>query len=126
MRAVYEGYSCFNVFHAVDKTWTFKHNYNYIPTATNFYVPRFLGWAAFKLKTMIERNYFSKIYSKKPNFGYPYLQKDRYFRPIEENKFIQENKLSVKDVFHHEYKKPELSYDHHSHHDGHHKIEPAH
>jgi len=120
MKAVYEGYSCYNVNHAVDKLWTFKHYYNYQPTAWNFYIPRFLGWPAFILKSKMEKNYFAKLYSKKPNFGYPYLQKDKYFRPIQENKFLASKGLSVKDVFPHEYVKPTLSYEAHGHGHEHH------
>jgi len=86
----------------------------------NFYVPRFLGYPAFKLKNLLERQYFARIYSKKPNMGYPYIQKDKFFRPLNENRFLKENKLSAKDVFPHEYVKPQLSYEHHGHgHDEH-------
>lgn len=126
MKAVYEGFSSFNVYHAVDKLWTFKHYYDYQPATWNFYIPRFLGWPAFKLKAILERNYFSRIYSKKPNFGYPYLQKDKYFRPLQENKFIANKGLTAKDVFPHEYVKPVLSYESHGHEhhaDGHGKKE---
>lgn len=111
MKAVYNGYSNYNVFHAVDRLWIFKHFYDYKPTETNFYVPRFLGYFAFKFKNMLERQYFARIYSKKPNFGYPYLQKDKYYRPLSENKFMKDNKLTVKDVFPHDYHKPELSFE---------------
>jgi hypothetical protein len=126
MKAVYEGFSAFNVFHAVDKLWIFKHYYDNKPTAFNFYVPRFLGYLAYKLKNMLERQYFARIYSKKPNAGYPYIQKDRFFRPLNENKFLQANKLSVKDVFPHEYVKPELSFEKHGHEHGAHGHAAAH
>lgn len=118
MKGIYEGYSAFNINYGVDRHWSFKHNYEYKPTAFNFYVPRLLGFFSYKLKFIMERNYFSKIYQKKPNFGYPYLQKDRYFRPVNENRFVKENKLTLKDLFPHTYIKPELSCDHHhDHHD---------
>jgi hypothetical protein len=123
MRAVYEGYSAYSVLHSIDRLWMFKHYYDYKPTEFNFYIPRFLGYLGFKLKNMLERQYFSRIYSKKPNAGYPYIQKDRFFRPIEENRFLKNNRLSVKDVFPHHYEKPVLSYEAHGH--GHHPA-PAH
>jgi hypothetical protein len=130
MKAVYEGYSCWDLLWQFGKTWTFKHYYNYIPTAFNFYIPRFLGFPAYKLKVMFERNYFTKIYQMKPNYSYPYLSKDRYFRPADENRFLKEHKISVKDVFPHEYKKPVLSYEEHGHgHEDQHKkiaAAPAH
>jgi len=119
MKAVYEGYSAFNVFHAVDRLWVFKHYYDYTPAATNFYLPRFLGYFGFKLKNMLERQYFARIYSKKPNSGYPYIQKDKFFRPLNENRFLKSHKLTVKDVFPHEYNKPELSYEKHHGEHGH-------
>ena len=113
MKAVYEGYSNFTFFFATDRVWIFKHFYNYKPAATNFYVPRLLGYFGFRLKCALETQYMSKIYSKKPNKGYPYLQKDRYFRPLNENLFLLENKLTIKDVFPHEYHLPHLSFDNH-------------
>ena len=94
MKAVYEGYSCFNVSHSLDKIWIFKHKYNYEPTATNFYVPRVLGWLGYKLKNSFEKNLMAKIYQKKANFGYPYLQKDRYFRPLNENNYLKTKKIA--------------------------------
>lgn len=121
MKAVYEGYTSYPVFHAFDRFWIFKHTYNYEPTATNFYVPRFYGWLAYKLKSPLERNYLGKIYQQKMNFGYPYLSKDRYFRPLNENKYLQRMKLSEKDVFPHHYEKPVLSCDHDHGHGSEHK-----
>ncbi len=111
MKAVYEGYSSYHVLHAIDKMWVFKHYYNYEPTEFNFYVPRFLGFVEFKLKSMLEKQYFARIYTKKPNAGYPYIQKDRFFRPLNENRFMQQNKLTMQDVFPHNYEKPVLSYE---------------
>jgi hypothetical protein len=119
MKAVYEGYSSFVIHHSMDRIWSFKHRYNYQPTAFNFYIPRFLGWFAFKLKNSLERNYLAKIYQKKLNNGYPYLQKDRYFRLFNDNRFVKENKLTIKDVFPHEYIKPVLSYEGHHETHGH-------
>lgn len=115
-KAIYEGYSSFQINHSVDKLWMFKHTYNFEPTAFNFYLPRSLGWLGYKLKNSMEKTFISKIYQKKANFGYPYLQKDRYFRPLNENKFLQQNNISISDVLVHPNKMPELSY--HSH-DGH-------
>jgi hypothetical protein len=113
MKAVYEGYSNFSVFHAIDRIWIFKQNYNYEPAFTNFYVPRALGFFAFKLKSSLERQYLGRIYSKKPNAGYPYVQKEKFFRPLAENRFMKKHNLTVKDIFPHEYHKPSLSCDHH-------------
>jgi hypothetical protein len=74
-------------------------------------MPRFMGWLAYKLKNSLEKNYFQKIYQKKMNFGYPYLSKDRYFRPLNENRFLKENKIPLSEVYIHENKKPVLSYE---------------
>lgn len=116
MNAIYEGYSSFRVHHSMDRVWLFKHNYNYVPTPFNFYVPRFLGFLAYKLLNTLERNYLSKVFQQKENFGYPYLQKDRYFRPVNENKFIKANKITLDQLYPHKYVKPELSFDHHHDH----------
>lgn len=119
-KAVYDGYSSFAVHHSIDRLWVFKHRYNYEPIATNFYVPRFLGWLAYKLKNSLEKNFMAKIYQKKANFGYPYLMKDRYFRPLWENQFLKEKKIPLSDVLIHENHKPQLSFEGARHHDGHH------
>lgn len=123
MKAVYEGYTSWDVIWAMGRSWTFKHTYDYQPTTFNFWVPKFLGYPVYKLKSSLDRQYFTKIYQLKPNYGYPYLSKDRYFRPIEENKFIKERNISIKDVFPHENIKPVLSYEaqghgEHGHKDG--------
>ena len=123
MNAIYEGYSAFQVHYSIDRIWIFKHLYNYQPSTFNFYVPRFLGYLAFRLKLSLERNYLAKIYQQKESFGYPYLQKDRYFRPLNENKFLKKNKISVSDVLIHKYEKPVLSFEGHEHHGEH---APAH
>ena len=91
-----------------------KHYYNYIPTSFNFYVPRFLGFLAFKLKNSFEKNYFQKIWQKKANFSYPYLNKDRYFRPIDENRFVKNNNLTLNDINIHFNIKPKLSFESHN------------
>jgi hypothetical protein len=114
MRAVYEGYSAYSFLHSIDKMWVFKHYYKYEPTEFNFYVPNFLGYLEFKLKCMLEKQYFSRIYTKKANHGYPYIQKDKYFRPLNENRFLKANKLTIQNVFPHHYEKPVLSYEGHS------------
>jgi sulfide:quinone oxidoreductase len=119
MKGIYEGYSSFAVHHTIDRQWIFKHKYNYEPLPANFYVPRFLGYFAFKLKNSMEKNYLSKIFQKKANFGYPYLQKDRYFRPLNENKFLKNNKISIKDVIIHHNIKPILSFEKEGHGHGH-------
>lgn len=110
-KAIYEGYSAFQINHAPDKIWIFKHYYNYEPTQFNFFLPRALGWLGYKLKTSFEKTLLSKIYQKKANFGYPYLQKDRYFRPLNENQFLQKNNISVSDILIHPNHKPTLSYE---------------
>jgi len=117
-KGIYEGYSSFQINHCIDKLWMFKHTYNYEPTPFNFYLPRALGYLGYKLKNSLEKNFMAKIYQKKPNFGYPYLQKDRYFRPLNENKFLQKNNIPISSILIHPNKMPELSY-HHNHHDGH-------
>lgn len=111
MRAVYTGYSSFELYFSLNRIWIFKHMYNYLPTTMNFYVPKFLGFPAYKLKSIFDKNYLSKIYSSKINFSYPYIMKDRYFRPLAENKFIEENKLSMHDLFPHKNEKPVLSFE---------------
>jgi hypothetical protein len=110
-KAIYEGYSSFQINHAPDKIWLFKHKYNYEPCASNFFLPRSLGWVGYKLKNSFEKNLFSKIYQKKANFGYPYLQKDKYFRPLNENKFLQSNALGLKDILIHPNNKPTLTFE---------------
>lgn len=122
-KGIYEGYSAFQINHAPDKIWIFKHQYNYEPVATNFFLPRSLGWLGYKLKNSFERNHMAKIYQKKANFGYPYLQKDRYFRPLNENKFLQNNNIPLRDILIHPNHKPTLIHD--AHH-GHGHAAPAH
>lgn len=113
-KAVYDGYSSFTIHHAMDRVWVFKHRYDYKPTTFNFYIPRFMGWFAYKLKNSLERNYLQKIYQKKMNFGYPYLSKNKYFRPLAENKFLKDNKIPLSAVIIHDNKTPVLS-SHHGH-----------
>lgn len=129
-KGIYEGYSAFQINHCMDKIWLFKHKYGYEPVATNFFLPRALGWLGYKLKNSFEKNLSAKIYQKKANFGYPYLSKDRYFRPLNENKYLKSKNISIKDVLVHPNHKPELSFDGHGHgHDhGHdaHSHSPAH
>lgn len=117
--AVYNGYSSFAVNHAIDRQWVFSHYYDYKPSFGNFYVPRFLGLFAYKFKCMLEKQFFSKIFQGKPNYGYPYLQKNKYFRPIEENRFVREKGLKREDIIIHARNPPVLSthHDHHDHHD---------
>jgi hypothetical protein len=126
-QAVYEGYTAFNVFNATHKLFIFKHYYDYQPTATNFYLPKFLGFFGYKLKTSLETEYLKKIYGNKPNYGYPYIMKDRYFRTLEENRFLKTNNISLKDVLIHKNVKPELSFEKHGHGDhGHAKVAGSH
>jgi hypothetical protein len=101
-KAIYDGYSSFVVHHSIDRVWAFKHYYNYVPTTWNFYIPRLLSVVAYKLKNILEGIYLSKIYQKKLNFGYPYLQKNKYFRPVEENRFLKLNNISRSEIFVHE------------------------
>ena len=110
---IYEGYSSFSVYHSIDRMWQFSHRYGYEPAALNFYVPRFLGIFSYKLKGSLEKQFFSKIYTFKPNYGYPYLNKNRYFRPLNENTYLQKKGLTRKDIMIHETHAPELSFHHH-------------
>lgn len=119
-KAVYEGYSSFAVNHSMDRQWIFSHKYDYTPSEGNFYVPRWLGLFAYKFKSILEKEYFGKIYNSKPNHGYPYISKNRYFRPLEENNYLKKNNISKDKILIHPIKKPELSTDHH-----HHDKEPA-
>ena len=63
------------------------------------------------MKNSFEKNYFAKIWQKKANFSYPYLNKDRYFRPLEENRFVKNNNLTLSDIYIHQNKKPTLSFE---------------
>jgi hypothetical protein len=74
------------------------------------------------LKNSFEKNYFQKIWQKKPNFSYPYLSKDRYFRPLNENRYVKHNNLTLSDIYSHNNIKPKLSFEH----DHHHGVEAAH
>ena len=126
-KAIYEGYSAFQILHATDKIWIFKHKYNFTPVESNFFLPRALGWVGYKLKNSFEKNLFAKIYQKKANFSYPYLQKDRYFRPLNENQYIKQHNISLKDILIHPNTKPTLVHDkHHNHDDHHHAATAAH
>lgn len=122
-KGIYEGYSSYVVNHSLDRLWIFKHYYGYVPTAWNFYVPRFLGWPAYKLKNSLEHNYFKKLYSNKPNYTYPYLNKDKYYRPLNENKFLADNKIGLDKIFIHPNHKPTLSFEGEGHgHGAHHGV----
>lgn len=128
---VYEGYSSFAVNHSLDRQYVFSHKYGYEPSFGNFYSPRYLGFMTYMLKAKLEKQYFSKIYQSKPNFGYPYLQKNRYFLPLDENKYMKQKGLKKEDIMIHPIRKPELSTDHHDdhsheHHAEGHKVKPAH
>lgn len=118
-KAVYNGYSSFAVGHSMDRTWTFSHNYDYKPSFGNFYVPRFLGLFTYKFKCSLEKQFFNKIFQGKPNFGYPYLSKNKYFRPIEENRFVKEKGLKREDIIIHAKNPPVLSFHHHHEHNEH-------
>lgn len=111
--AVYEGYSSFAVNHSIDRQWIFSHYYNYKPSFGNFYVPRFFGLFAYKFKNSLEKQYFSKVFQSKPNYGYPWLQKNRYFRPLEENRFMKQNGLKREDIMIHSAQPPVLSFHQH-------------
>ena len=119
MNAVYDGYSQFEIWHSFDKIYTFRHRYNYEPTLLNFSIPAMLSLLIIKFKIIFERNLLAKVFQVKPNFGYPYLIKNKYFRPLNENRYLKKNLLTKANVFPHEYVKPQLSCDHH--HDSHHK-----
>jgi len=125
-KAIYEGYTSFVVHHSIDRIWMFKHRYEYEPTAWNFYLPRFLGIFGFKLKNSLEKNYLSKIFQKKPNFGYPYLSKNRYFRPLNENNYLQKHNIPLSKILIHPYHQPELSFSHHEHNHHEHNHTPEH
>lgn len=99
LKAVYEGYSCFYVPYAVDRHMVFKHKYDQVPCATNFIVPRLLSNVLYKMRNKFELEYMNKLFQQKENFGYPYLKKDKYFRPLNENRFAKEHNLSKDDIF---------------------------
>jgi len=109
-KAIYEGYSSFAVNHSLDRQWIFSHKYGYVPSFGNFYVPRFLGLFAYKFKNILEKQYFSKIFASKGNYGYPWLKKNRYFRPIEENNFAKKNNITRDVLMSHGISKPLLSH----------------
>lgn len=111
-KAVYEGYSSFPVGFSIDRYMIFGHYYNWTPSFGNFYVPKFLGRVIYKLKGTGEKQLFAKVFSSKPNFGWPWFSKNRYFRPIEENRFVQKNGLSRKDLMIHSNEAPILSFSH--------------
>jgi hypothetical protein len=109
--AIYEGYSSFRVFHAVSKFFVFKHYYDYEPTTFNFYLPKFIGYIGYKLTTSLETEFIKKIMGNKPNYGYPYISKDRYFRTLPENKFLKKHNIPIEKVLIHKNVKPELSFE---------------
>lgn len=113
LNGVYEGYSSFAVNHSIDRQWIFSHKYGYKPTFGNFYVPRWMGLFVYKFKNSLELQMIKKIYNSKPGFGYPYMNKDKYFRPLDENRFLKENGLTEKDVNIHKVEKLHLSTSHH-------------
>jgi hypothetical protein len=117
-KAVYNGYSSFAVNHSVDRQWIFSHYYNYVPSFGNFYVPRFLGLFVYCFKNVMEKQFFAKVFQTKPNYGYPYLMKNKYFRPLDENKFLRRFNISKEQVLIHPINPPKLSI--HEHHDHHH------
>ena len=110
-KGVYEGYSSFGVNHCIDRQWVFSHYYNYVPSFGNFWVPRFLGLFVYCIKNTLEKQFFNKVFQAKPNYGWPYLVKDRYFRPVDENKFVRKNNISKQDLFKHAIQ-PSLVKDH--------------
>jgi len=109
-KAVYEGYSSFAVNHSIDRQWIFSHYFNNVPSFGNFYVPRFLGLFAYKFKNTLEKFYFSKIFQNKMNYGWPFLMKNKYFRPLNENKFVQKNNIKREEIMIHSGKAPILSF----------------
>lgn len=113
LNGVYEGYSSFAVNHSIDRQWVFSHKYGYESTFGNFYVSRFLGLFAYKFKNILEKQFFSKIFTSKPNYGYPWVKKNRYFRSIEENKFVQKHKITRKELMPHGISHDLLSHNHH-------------
>jgi len=112
LKGIYEGYSSFAVNHCIDKQWIFSHRYNDVPSFGNFYVPRFLGLAAYCVKNELEKQYFTKVFQSKPNYGWPYLVKDKYFRPIDENKYLKKNNIKREEVLIHPVQ-PSIVHDHH-------------
>lgn len=114
--AIYEGYSSFHVGICYDRYMIFSHYYDWTPSFGNFYVPKFLGKLIHKLKGTGEANIFGKTFGSKPNFGWPYYSKNRYFRPLEENKFVQKKGLTRKDIMIHSNEAPVLSYANAAHH----------
>lgn len=101
LKGIYEGYSSFAVNHTVDRQWIFSHYYNYVPSFGNFWVPRLLGLFVYSFKNSLEKQFFTKVFSGKPNYGYPYLVKDKYFRPLNEDKYLKKNNIDIKDVLIH-------------------------
>lgn len=112
-KGIYEGYSSFAVQNTMDKQWIMSHKYNYKPSFGNFYVPRLLGLFVYRWKNLLEKQYFSKVFQGKLNYGYPWLSKNRYFRPIEENRYVRKNHIKREDIFIHKNTPPVLSFHHH-------------
>lgn len=112
LKGIYEGYSSFAVNHCIDRQWIFSHYYNYVPSFGNFWVPRFLGLFVYCFKNSIEKQYFAKVFQTKPNYGWPYLVKDKYFRPINENKYLKKNNIKREEILIHALQ-PAIAHDSH-------------
>ena len=109
-KAVYQGYSSFAVNHSFDRQWIFSHYYNNQPSFGNFYVPRFLGLFAYKFKCSLEKFYFSKIFAGKMNYGWPFLMKNKYFRPLNENRYLKTHGITREQIMIHSGEAPILSF----------------
>jgi hypothetical protein len=108
-KAIYKGYTSFAVNHSLDRQWIFSHYYNYVPALMNFWAPRFIGLFVYCLKSSLERQFFNKVFQNKPNYSYPYLSKNKYFRPLDENTYLKKNNIKREDIFIHNNKPPHLS-----------------
>lgn len=111
-KAIYKGYSAFFVNHTIDRQWVFSHYYNWNPALLNFYVPRVFGLFMYCLRPSFEKQYFQKLFQKKGNFSYPFVMKNKYFRPLDENKYLQKNNIKKEDILIHQssYEPPMLSH----------------
>lgn len=109
-RALYKGYSAFSVDFQIGRCFTFSHYYNYVPAMMNFWVPRFLGFFAYSFKGSLEGQYLSKIYQSKLNYSYPYIMKEKHFRPLDENSYMKKMNIKREEIFIHSNSAPHLSH----------------
>lgn len=119
-KAIYQGYSSFTVLHGIDRLFVFSHYYNYEPAWLNFYVPRAFGLLYYCLKVTLEKEWMNKIYQKKPNYAYPFVMKNKYYRPIDENSFLKKNNITKEQIYIHGVNSVNLLGHHDHHHEDHH------